>query len=153
MGRSIHRNLEGRLSRTNPITTTLDRRFPMQPQSRIASYLSVLILVAGCASTEVKDRQILVNEKIPRPAHIWVYDFAATPSEVPADSVLAGQPTEHPTPQTPEQIETGRRMGALIATQLVEEIKGMGLPAVRASSGTKPQVNDILIRGYLLSVD
>ena len=28
----------------------------------------------------------------------------------------------------------------------------MGLPAERASSSTKPQINDILIRGYLLTV-
>src|SRR5262249_14697331 len=30
---------------------------------------------------------------------------------------------------------------------------GMGLPALRATSGVSPQVNDILIRGYLLSVE
>jgi hypothetical protein len=27
------------------------------------------------------------------------------------------------------------------------------LPAVRASSGTKPRINDLVIRGYLLSID
>jgi hypothetical protein len=94
-----------------------------------------------------------VNEKVPRPGHIWVYDFAATPTDIPADSALAGQPVEHPTPQTAEQIATGRQLGALIATQLVEEIRGMGLPAERGSSGTKPEINDLVIRGYLLSVD
>ena len=29
----------------------------------------------------------------------------------------------------------------------------MGLPAQRASSGTKPEINDLVIRGYLLSAD
>jgi len=29
----------------------------------------------------------------------------------------------------------------------------MGLPAMRASSGIKPEINDLVIRGYLLSVD
>ena len=115
--------------------------------------LFTLVLVGGCASTEVTGRQEYKGGKIPRPAHIWVYDFAATPAEVPADSLLAGQPVEHATPQTPEQIETGRQVGALIATQLVEEIHGMGLPAVRGSSGAKPEINDLVIRGYLLSVD
>jgi hypothetical protein len=36
---------------------------------------------------------------------------------------------------------------------LVEEIRGMGLPAKQASIGTKPEVNDLVIRGYLLSID
>ena len=110
-------------------------------------------MVVGCASTEVSNRKILVDEKLPRPGHIWVYDFAATPADVPAESALAGKHDEHPTPQTAEQIATGRQGGAQIAVQLVDEIRGMGLPAVRASSGTTPQVNDIVIRGYLFSVD
>jgi hypothetical protein len=125
----------------------------MKSFSRVVMYLFALVVAAGCASTEVTNRQILVNEKIPLPGHIWIYDFAATPAEVPADSALAGQPVEHPTPQTPEQIATGRQVGDAIAAQLVEEIRGMGLPAKRASSGTKPEINDLVIRGYLLSID
>jgi hypothetical protein len=125
----------------------------MKPYSRIVTCLFALVVIAGCASTEVSDRKILVDEKLPRPDRIWVYDFAATPADVPAESALAGQPVEHPTPQTAEQIATGRQVGEQIALQLVDEIRGMGLPAVRASSRTTPQVNDIVIRGYLLSVD
>lgn len=125
----------------------------MKPHSRIVSCLFALLVIAGCASTTVTERHEYRGGKIPRPAHIWVYDFAATPAEIPADSALAGKPVEHPTPQTPEQIETGRQVGALIATQLVEEIRGMGLPAVRGSSGAKPEINDLVIRGYLLSID
>ena len=126
----------------------------MQILARIGFCVLALAVVAGCASTEVTDRQRLVTEKLPRPGHIWVYDFAATPAEVPADSSLAGQPTEHAKPQTPEEIELGRKLGEAIATQMVEEIRGgMGLPAKRASSSTQPEINDIVIRGYLLSVD
>jgi hypothetical protein len=82
-----------------------------------------------------------------------VYDFAATPAEVPADSALAGKHAEHPTPQTAEQIETGRKVGETIATELVAQIIDMGMLAERASSGTTPSINDLVIRGYLLSVD
>ena len=126
----------------------------MQFFTRIGFCLLALAVAAGCASTEVSDRQRLVTEKLARPGHIWVYDFAATPAEVPADSALAGQPTEHATPQTAEQIELGRKLGEAIAAGIVDEIRGgMGLPAKRASSHTTPEVNDIVIRGYLLSVD
>jgi hypothetical protein len=126
----------------------------MQSLTRFAFCVLALAVAAGCASTETTDRKRLVYEKLPRPAHIWVYDFAATPAEVPAASALAGQPIEHATPQTAEQIELGRKLGEAIATQIVEEIRGgMGLPAKRASSRTTPEINDIVIHGYLLSVD
>jgi len=116
-------------------------------------FLTSLCLSMGCASTKVTDRQILVNEKLPHPDHILVYDFAATPADVPADSTIAGQYDEHPTPQTPSQIAAGRKLGAEIAAQLVEQISSMGLPAERAPTGTTAKINDILIRGYLLSID
>jgi uncharacterized protein DUF4410 len=115
--------------------------------------LFTLAVLAGCASTEVTNRQQLVTGKLPRPDHILVYDFVATPGEVPADSSIAGEYSEYDTPQTTEESETGHQVGAEIAAQLVEEIRGMGLPAVRATTGTTPQINDIVIRGYLLSIN
>ena len=82
-----------------------------------------------------------------------MYDFAATAADVPAYSTLAGQASEGATPQIAEQIATGRQLGAEIGSQLVEQIRSMGLPAARAVAGTTPQVNDIVIRGYLISVN
>ena len=125
----------------------------MKTYNRLVLYLFALLMVAGCASTEVTQRQEYRGGKIPRPGHIWVYDFAATPADIPADSTLAGQSVEHAAPQTPEQIATGRQVGEQIATSLVEEIRAMGMPAMRASSGTRPEINDLVIRGYLLSID
>jgi hypothetical protein len=110
------------------------------------------MVVAGCASTTVTDRQPVATERLPRPNQILVYDFVATPDDVPAESVLANNASVQRTPQTAEQIATGRQVGAEIVTRLVEEIRGMGLSAQRSSSAAKPQINDILIRGYLLAV-
>jgi len=119
----------------------------------IASYVLALAMVAGCASTNVTNRRILVKDGIPRPDRILVYDFVATPADMPAESALTGHYSDHAEPQTAEQIDAGRRVGAEIATSLVEKIVDMGLPAQRASKATKPQLNDIVIRGYLLAVD
>lgn len=119
----------------------------------VVAGLFALAFLAGCASTKVSDRQQLVTGEIPRPDHILVYDFVATHSEVPADSSIAGEYSEHETPQTDEEIETGRQIGDEIAAQLVEEIRGMGMPAVRADKETMPEINDILIRGYLLTIN
>ena len=125
----------------------------MQFLPRIGFCVLALAVAAGCASTEVSDRHEYMGGKVPRPHHIWVYDFSATPADVPADSALAGGLAEHATPQTAEQIATGRKMGELIATQLVEEIMNMGLLARKASSSTQPEINDLVIRGHILSFD
>ena len=112
-----------------------------------------LLLVAGCASTEIYNNQKMVSGPIPRPAHVWVYDFGATPEDVPADSALAGQYSQDAAYQNKEQIETGRKLGALIATELVKQIRDMGMPAEHAVTGTVMQINDIILRGYLISYD
>jgi hypothetical protein len=119
----------------------------------MAAYLFAMALAAGCASTTVTNREELVTERLPRPEHIWVYDFAATAADVPADSALAGPYAANATSQTAAQIATGRQLGAQIAVQLVEQIRSMGLPAARAGAGMTPRINDIVIQGALLSIN
>lgn len=122
---------------------------------RAATWLCLLagFVLAGCASTKVSNRQILVTDKLPKPGHVWVYHFVATPEELPPDSELAGQVAAPATNPTPEMVELGRELGTEIAKQLVEEIRAMGLNCDLAIPETKPQVNDIVIRGYLVSVE
>ena len=115
--------------------------------------LLALVVFAGCATTEVTSSQPLVNGKLPRPGHIWVYDFAATPADVPRNSEFA-DPNHRPAkPQTSEEIAAGREAGAQVAAALVERIRDMGLPARHASEQTRPQTNDIVFRGYFISLD
>ena len=125
----------------------------MNVAKRIAPLLIVLSVI-GCASSKVTNREIVSpNEKIARPGHILVYDFAATPTELPPDSALAGQVADDGPKQTPEQVEAGHKLGGQIAKELAAEIRVMGLPGVQASSATVPRIGDIVIRGYLFSID
>lgn len=112
-----------------------------------------LLVVNGCASTTISNRQIFVKEKIPRPGRIWVYDFAATAADIPPESGLSGQLSASTAPQTAEQVQKGREVGGQIAAELVTEIRAMGMPAERTIEGAAPGVHDIVIRGYILSVD
>ena len=123
----------------------------MKSCNKIGLYLLALLVIAGCASTKVTSRDEDAVGKLPRPAHIWVYDFAATPDDVPGESALAGQHSEHNPPQTAEQIKTGRQLGTEIEAELVKLIRGMGMPAEHAVKATKPQINDLVLRGYLVS--
>jgi len=61
-------------------------------------------LLAGNASADITNRVILVSGQLPQPGQIWVYDFAATPADVPAESALAGQSDLDTTPQTADQM-------------------------------------------------
>ena len=55
--------------------------------------------------------------------------------------------------QPVKDLETGRKLGALIAQNLASDIQAMGLSAVQAVPGSVPQVGDGVIRGYLISVE
>ncbi len=120
--------------------------------NKLVACLIALALAAGCASTTVSEHQQVVTGNIPRPGQIWVYPFAATPADVPPESALAGDPATNAAPQTPEQIAEGRKLGSQVATQLVQEIIGMGMSAAVASAATRPHLNDLVIEGSLLSV-
>lgn len=110
-----------------------------------------LCLTAGCAQTKISDRQTLVAGYLPRPATIWVYDFAATPADIPAESALAGQFSQYDSPQTQEDIALGRQLGAEIQNELVKDINALGMQANYATQYTRPQINDLVIRGYIVS--
>ncbi len=118
----------------------------------LAPCLLVVLFASGCASTQVSNQQQIVTGQLPKPGNIWVYDFAATAAGVPAESALAGQPDLDTTPQTPEQIAEGQKLGAEIATELVADIRKLGMPADRAGTDTQPQINDLVIRGYFLAI-
>jgi len=117
------------------------------------SALLAASLVTGCASTHTTGQEELVTGRLPRPGHIWVYDFAATPADVPRSSGFADPRYQPAQPQSAEEIDAGRRAGSELAMKLVEQIQGMGLPAERASTNTRPVINDMVLRGYFISMD
>jgi hypothetical protein len=120
--------------------------------SRIVLCLLSLVVVAGCASTNVTQQTPMSNPGLARPNRIWVYNFIANPADMPPNSSIGGQVGAPSTPPTAAELEEGRQLGALIAQDLVADIQGMGLSAVQAGPGSMPQVGDGVIRGYLVSV-
>jgi hypothetical protein len=124
----------------------------MNVRRRSASLLVALLALAACAKVNVSDREVLVDQKVPRPGHIYVYDFVGTPGDVPADSSLAGHAAAASSSMTPQQVALNRKIGNEVAIALVEQIAGMGLPAAHATSGTVLVVNDLAIHGTLLTI-
>ena len=125
----------------------------MTPFGRAARWLVALLVLSGCASTKVTERQAYTGEKLARPDRIVVYDFAATPTDVHPQSALLSESAGAATPQTAEDIEVGRKLGAEVAKQLIADLQGLGLPAVQAAGQPPPRVGDIVIKGSFVSVE
>ena len=126
----------------------------MKAVTSIALCVLVLVVAAGCASTKVIGRDSKIGtEKIARPDRIYVYPFAATPADIPSWSAAAkryAQPSELP---TPEELEVGRKVGGLVAKELVTEIAKMGLLAEEGNPQSQPRPNDLMLIGYFEAVE
>ncbi len=119
----------------------------------VVSLLSLAVL-AGCASSDTTaQRSYAADEEIARPGRIIVHDIAATPDDIPANAAVAGSYDRRDEPQTAEEIELGRQLGARVADKLVPMILDMGMPAERAGSGPPPQPGDVVIKGQFVSID
>ena len=116
--------------------------------------LAFACVTIGCSKVAVTSRQTYAkNEQLPKPDRIIIYDFAATPEEVPADDPLIGLYGKATRPQTADEVNLGRKLGAGIAGELVKEILGLGMPAERSSTGLPPGIGDLLIKGVFVSID
>jgi len=126
----------------------------MKALSRVAVTVAASILLAGCATTKVSNVESDVgNQKLARPDHIYIYDFAATPADLPAGTVTAQSYAAPAKPRTAKEIDAARALSEAVASELASEIQAMGLPAEVASLTTTPAVGDILIRGQFESVE
>ncbi|MGZ8930128.1 MAG: DUF4410 domain-containing protein [Methylosarcina sp.] len=101
----------------------------------VISCLGVVLLITGCASTQVTTSPefAATGQQLPRPARIWVYDFV--PASSSANASL--------------QAEIGRE----IASGLVSSIRQMGLPVEQGSPTTTLQLNDLVLKGNIVSMD
>jgi len=110
-----------------------------------------LLLTSGCAKTTVTDRQYYEGPRLAKPGRILVYDFAASQADLPP-----GYGTAVSAPhieQTADDLGLGRKLGAEVAKYLVEDLQQMNLPAVSANGQPPPQLNDIALVGYFVSID
>lgn len=121
----------------------------MKSFARLVLCLLALVMAIGCASTKVTGRESKIGtEKIAKPERIYVYPFAATHVDIPNWSTAANRFAKPSKPPTPEELEIGRKLGALVANELVTKIQEMGLVALEGSQQSLPQPNDLMIIGY-----
>lgn len=121
-----------------------------------------LLLLTGCASTDVTSLQAYRGERLPRPGKIVVYDFATTPADLPPGlpyeaAAIGITSAARTNPPTPAEVATVRKLGTLVAQELVKNLRAMGLPAVEGTAAAMPpaslQPDDIALAGYFATVD
>ena len=115
--------------------------------------LIALAATVGCASVDVTQNDRYQGEKLPRPDRIIVHDFAATPADLPSWSEASTRFAGENASLTPDELEAGRTLGTLVATNLVARIEAMGLTANRAAGQPGPRDDDIVLVGYFTSID
>jgi len=114
---------------------------------------ATLVALAGCSSVQVTERRPYEGEKLPRPDRILVYDFAATPNDLPAWSNAARVHGASRARTSAADLAAGRKLGVQVAQELVRKIDAMGLAGVRADGQPAPEDGDIAIVGYFTSVE
>lgn len=110
-------------------------------------------LLAGCASSTVAERQgTQLADEMARPERVVVYDFVGNGDDLPADSAIARYYEQQTIPQTQAEIDLGRKLGRLVAQNLVKELNSAGIPAQHAISVPQARIGDGVIRGEFISV-
>jgi hypothetical protein len=120
---------------------------------RLAFAMVWLIGGSGCSSIQVSNRDEYRGEKLARPDRILIHDFAADPDDLPAWSEAAKAYAGARAQVTAEEAAAGRKLGEQMAHELVQRIDAMGLEAERAAGARSPADGDLVIVGYLSSVD
>ena len=109
----------------------------MKSYPKAIGLLFFLAMLAGCASTKVTGETPMTAPGLTRPNQIWVYDFIAAPADMPADSSLAGQVGAPSTPPTPEELEIGRKYGAMIAQEWSRISRPWACPRLKPARGLR----------------
>ena len=113
--------------------------------------LASLVVVVGCASITITEREEYEGARLARPAQIRVHDFAVSVEDLPKWSELREDYVG--SQASMQDVEAGRELGGAMAKDLVKRIQEMGLTAAHATDDSPPQVGDLILVGYLISVD
>jgi hypothetical protein len=114
-----------------------------------------LVVLAACTSTQSEVET--GGQMLPRPAVVVVDTFAISPTEVSLNEGLTGEVKSivsgRSTPRSQQELQVGHQIADAIATNLVTEIRDMGLKAERGRGLPQGVRNAVLVSGQLVSID
>jgi hypothetical protein len=95
------------------------------------------------------------RKSLPHPTQILVYDFAVSPSEIPADSAALGQlksAGDDPN-SNPQRTSLEHQIAGIVADKLVEELRDLDLPAQRWHGPAPAGPGIYTIEGQFVTLD
>jgi uncharacterized protein DUF4410 len=113
------------------------------------------LLVAGCAQTEIRSQGETMQQNLPAPGRVLVYNLAVNAEEVTANqSIVAREIAAQSSESSFQQAtEIGHQAADAFATDLVAELLKTGLNAQRATRETTIYQNDVLVLGHFIDVN
>jgi hypothetical protein len=113
-------------------------------------------VLIGCRATT--ENVMTYGGQLPRPQRIVVYDFTATPGDVQLQSGLGGRIKEsmreaEGTSIAEQQTKLQQDIAKLMTTQLVQEIRKLGLPVESAEMAGPVTEGQLSIEGQFLTID
>ena len=115
-------------------------------------FLFALAGALGCASAGVETTKRLTSElDVVRPSTILVYDFDVSAKDVVVDTAGPGLVTGAGEPD--ERDELGKKVATALSEAMVAELRERGLVAERGTSGMKPPLNALVLKGQFVTVD
>ncbi|MBY0399706.1 DUF4410 domain-containing protein [Myxococcota bacterium] len=131
----------------------LGERWSGEIRSLVSIGVLLLLVAGGCASIKISDREEYAGGKLARPDRIFVHDFAASAGDLPSWSEAARTYSGKQAASSSEELSAARTLGVHMGAELVRRIDAMGLEAERADFATKPAPGDLVIVGFLGSVE
>jgi len=112
--------------------------------------------VCGCAKTVVNSEMQTASTNLPRPSRVIVRDFAVSAADVTENQGIiqrAVRSDEDPQGAEGRQLAVGLEAADVMADELVEGIRALGLEAERPQPGAMYYENDVVIVGSFLNID
>jgi hypothetical protein len=120
----------------------------------VLGLLPVFLVLAACAPSQIQEDD-QATSGFPKPELIVVDYFSVSPEEVQSDQVLGPKLAAmvKDVPVSEQERDAGHKVAYALVNDLVEELAGQGLSAVRTGD-VPPGLNNILeIRGQFVSLD
>lgn len=130
----------------------------MTGHRRWAGLVVVTAALAGCGPTQSRIEMESRAVGLPKPALVYVYDFAVDPSQVHLDpggpvSRRLKEISGESEPQAEQIVALGRKVADRIAADLVSRITAMGLNAERAAPGNELRADAVAVTGQFADID
>jgi hypothetical protein len=125
----------------------------------VSSALACSLALSACGSdtdAEITNKMSKKDRKtLPPPSQILVYDFAVSPTEIPADSAAAGalQGAGDDPYGNSQKTSLEHQIAAIVAEKLVEDLQDLDLPAMRWRGPAPRGPGIYTIEGQFVTID